>query len=340
MGIFLWALLGLAAAVGSESAPGGVLGQDDTCTSEDADCGLALAQLRSSRKLSKDRKNLPTEEDGAKWDNWKVNYSSCAEEVPVSNFNYENPELWRNAYPTCGLGGRQSPIDIKADIVEEADAELRADYTVAKNLTRMNDGHALLIQPAHPTDLGVLHVRWGGRAVLSNFTALQFHFHTPSEHTFNGEHFCGEMHIVHMQAEHKVGADPAAFEITPDDVLAVVAIIFTLDPGDKDNPCLQSLLGDAVREGCAEHMDSYDLGCFKQQTSGPFFSYPGSLTVPGCRQGVTFHVMQTPALISKRQLNVLNAMFPPPGNSRPVQPRDNRAVFHHANYDSRKLAKP
>eukprot|EP00666_Eupelagonemidae_sp_cell4sb_P002317 gene2317-9657_t len=31
------------------------------------------------------------------------------------------------------------------------------------------------------------------------YDALQFHFHFPSEHTIDGEHFAGELHIVHRR---------------------------------------------------------------------------------------------------------------------------------------------
>lgn len=33
------------------------------------------------------------------------------------------------------------------------------------------------------------------------YTLLQFHFHTPSEHTVNGKHFDMEMHMVHKDKD-------------------------------------------------------------------------------------------------------------------------------------------
>ena len=36
---------------------------------------------------------------------------------------------------------------------------------------------------------------------------IQFHFHSPSEHTINGERFALELHLVHVDAETQ---EPAA----------------------------------------------------------------------------------------------------------------------------------
>ena len=33
---------------------------------------------------------------------------------------------------------------------------------------------------------------------FDSFDLKQFHFHSPSEHTINGEHFPLEMHMVHQ----------------------------------------------------------------------------------------------------------------------------------------------
>ena len=35
------------------------------------------------------------------------------------------------------------------------------------------------------------------------YSLLQFHFHTPSEHTINGKKYPMEMHLVHKDARHQ-----------------------------------------------------------------------------------------------------------------------------------------
>ncbi len=49
------------------------------------------------------------------------------------------------------------------------------------------------------------------------FTPLQLHFHAPSEHTFNGQHYDLELHIVHAN-ENKTA-------------LSVISISFDVEAG-------------------------------------------------------------------------------------------------------------
>ena len=45
----------------------------------------------------------------------------------------------------------------------------------------------------------------------SNFTPVQFHFHSPSENTINGKNYDLEMHIVHQYADGGFGGVLAFF---------------------------------------------------------------------------------------------------------------------------------
>ena len=64
------------------------------------------------------------------------------------------------------------------------------------------------------------------------FRALQTHIHAPSEHTFNGQHFDLETHVV--------------FYNDQDQSLAVVALFFDIDEaGDQNNTFVDAfVLGD------------------------------------------------------------------------------------------------
>ena len=57
---------------------------------------------------------------------------------------------------------------------------------------------------------------------------LQFHFHSPSEHTFDGKHYELELHIVHKKKDKEE--------------LAVLAIYFDREEGgSSENAFLSSL---------------------------------------------------------------------------------------------------
>ncbi len=58
-----------------------------------------------------------------------------------------------------------------------------ADYKVE------NNGHTLQATPQGKAQTIVINGK--------TYTLKQFHFHTPSEHTFKGKHFPMEAHFVH-----------------------------------------------------------------------------------------------------------------------------------------------
>ena len=114
-----------------------------------------------------------------------------------SNFRYHSSgDNWGHIHATCGSGDKQSPIDIKDSEVTLTDANVfdlngHGYQNYAKNMLKykhntvqvdVKDGTFWAILPD-----GEKH--W--------FKPAQFHFHSPSEHTFNGKQYDLEMHFVH-----------------------------------------------------------------------------------------------------------------------------------------------
>ena len=68
--------------------------------------------------------------------------------------------------------------------------------------------------------------------------------------------------------------------------------------------------------------------------SGPYYSYEGSLTTPGCDEVVQWVLYSNPLNISSRQLAVFRTILDHNGNPllqnfRPVQPLNGRTVVLH-----------
>ena len=135
-----------------------------------------------------------------------------------SKFGYEGsigPEFWADLNPkwaTCGTGSSQSPIDIVAESVPRRNIpDVVFDYSPTMTGT-LNNGHAVQFN----YDVGS-KIHFGDL----EFDLLQFHFCSPSEHTFEGGAQCdAEMQLIHRSADGR---------------LAVVAVM--IEEGDE-NPAI------------------------------------------------------------------------------------------------------
>lgn len=224
------------------------------------------------------------------------------------------PDLWGeldSEWSECAEGTAQSPIDFAGRQSENLPG-VRFDYKPSP-IRVLNNGHTVefTYQPG-----SFLHL--GERA----FELIQFHFHTPSEHTFyGGAHFPVEMHLVHKDAS---GA------------IAVVGVMLV---EGKRNPATFGgrLLGQMLprEEGMIHEFDeTVDAGeLLPEQLAN--YRYRGSLTTPPCSEQVHWVVLRKPAEVSTNQLQelrqALNQLQFASGtgtNNRPTQPLNGRSVLY------------
>ena len=219
------------------------------------------------------------------------------------------PEEWGSLCPefsTCGTGRSQSPIDIsgaaKAALPALATAYLPAELRIVHHEHQadvVNNGHTV-------------QVNYPGGSTLSvdgqTFSLLQYHFHSPSEHTLDGKHFPMEMHLVHKSADGKLavigafvaeGAANAAFE-----------------------PVWANLPKEKGVEVHLEHVEvDVDALLPEDRTT---FRYDGSLTTPPCSEGVKWFVLANPVALSSKQIAAFRAVVQ--DNNRPTQPLNGRKI--------------
>ena len=152
----------------------------------------------------------------------------------------------------------------------------------------------------------------GGSSIVLNeqqFKLVQFHVHTPSENTIQGQSFPLEFHFVHKSTQGK---------------LAVVAVM--VNEG-LSNTAIAAIIENAPSEtGQSVSIDER----FSVENLFPFFkdyySYEGSLTTPPCSEDVQWLVMKSPVTASASQILALNELIGH-SNNRPVQQLNDRTIF-------------
>lgn len=221
---------------------------------------------------------------------------------------------------TCASGTSQSPIDIdtSSSSVQSASQgtqgylELSTSYspiTVEGVFTTLT-----YILDSSNSDYGMLTLssEAGSDKV---YIAQQFHFHAPSEHTFDGDHADLEMHIVHL---------------TENSEIAVIALFF--DASNKSGAANEFIQKVIESENQAQSIDLSDL--LDGGILNEFYTYSGSLTNHPCNEGVTWIVTKKIWTISEEQLDFFVNEWAGDedfsngnGNNRIVQELNGRVVY-------------
>lgn len=154
------------------------------------------------------------------------------------------------------------------------------------------------------------------------------HFHSLSEHTFNGIHYDAELHIVHT----KDGL--SLFE----DNFCVIGILFKcVDDSNITNPDTRKAINvfqpNFPNQALTVNMrEIFENTLLKNPI---FYNYKGSLTTPPCTETVNWYVHPEVFPVTAEDLKDFsekwknNLDFCPKrtGNSRPVCPLNGRTVF-------------
>ncbi|XP_057999254.1 alpha carbonic anhydrase 4-like [Hevea brasiliensis] len=211
--------------------------------------------------------------------------TAANDEIPFSYIEAtgRGPSKWGELDPkwrACGDGRLQSPIDI-VDVnvhVFPKLGELQRDYKPA-NATIMSRGRDIIVQ-------------WKGYAGNININGTIYslqhcHWHTPSEHTFNGTRYDLELHIVHANLLGQI---------------TVVGILYQYGKPDSFLSKLLLFIKSVTKQ-------EKDLGIINPREivfgSRKYYRYNGSLSVPPCTEGVLWTVIKKVRTVSVKQLQAL-----------------------------------
>lgn len=231
-------------------------------------------------------------------------------------FSYNANGLdWDEVAELCGTGMSQSPIDVRSDLAVPAASQAGdrgvTTFGASTDLNKVNienTGHGLNTN-FDATDFdAVIDTPEGPQSL----TPLQFHWHSPSEHSIDGIIYPLEVHLV-----------------TITNVTEELAVIGTMYKYGDMNPLLEKLWpteaddfafrikGEEAPEdylhakGAKKDINGFEIDVLKdlfpQDTS--YYAYRGSLTTPPCSEGVYWHLMKNPVEASVDQvLNFQNVL--------------------------------
>ena len=212
----------------------------------------------------------------------------------------EGPAHWGDlhpAYAECSQGQAQSPVDITNPVPGDL-----PDITFAEGVLSpieiINTGETIEISAPS----GIV-TSLDGIA----YELVQFHFHSPSEHTHDGIPQAMELHLVHSD---------------PDGNLLVIAVFLT---EGAEHAALRTIFDNMpatpgqvrVVEGAVAPGDLLP-------TDKSTYRYHGSLTTPPCSEGVQWIVLTQPVEVSIEQIDAFRALYPE--NARPLQPLNEREI--------------
>jgi len=246
-------------------------------------------------------KNEAAKEDIAKEEQKESN------EVHTAHWTYEGekgPEHWGDLNPdfaACTNGKEQSPINIETSRVleDEKITDLVINYKPTE-FSLTNNGHTIQGNALTNDNTFIVDQK--------EYKLAQFHFHTPSEHQFNGKNFDMELHFVNQNANNQF------------------AVLGLMIKEGASNPYLEKAWNVIPPEEITEAVkftEPIDLMSLLPKDKDSF-RYNGSLTTPPCSEAVKWIVLEEPIEMSKEQIDKFRNIFP--DNHRPVQSLNERKV--------------
>ena len=197
----------------------------------------------------------------------------------------------------CGIGKRQSPIDIRGGIRVDLEPIL---FDYRPSLFRITDsGQTVLVDVAEGNGISVLGRPW---------QLTQIQFHRPSEERVNGKTIEMSMHLVHRDYANNI---------------AIVAVLLDRGP---EHPSIQTLWNHLPLDtGLSVEPPNVAVDLAKLLPERrDYYTYMGSLTAPPCTENVLWMVFKEPIMVSPEQIGIFARLYP--HNARPIQPTYERLI--------------
>ncbi|XP_053341807.1 carbonic anhydrase 4a [Clarias gariepinus] len=244
----------------------------------------------------------------------------------------KGPDDWHELYEDC-KEKEQSPINIvtgKTVLDDKLTPFIFKGYQEAFTGILKNNGHTVKVSVPFSATVS-------GGDLRDTYKAVQFHLHwgqnggPGSEHTIDGEQYPMELHIVHMKERFKTLEDA----LKERHGVAVLGFFYEESKSEnkKYNKLIQALeeVQNANENTTVSGISLNNL-ILSEENMTRYYRYDGSLTTPGCTEGVVWTVFEHPIPLSKEQLKAFSNLKFHDGKDmvktfRPVQPRYDRIVY-------------
>lgn len=213
------------------------------------------------------------------------------------------PEYWGDLEEAsiCKIGQQQSPINIQ-QVSASNNAVPALSYSKNASIRINDNGHTIVYTPTEPNNSIMIN--------NERFELKQFHYHTPSEHQFDGQTYPAEMHFVHANNSGN---------------LAVIGVMLKQGTANTMARLLVNGTKLSAKNKADVMVNGIDLNALIPAVT-TFYHYDGSLTTPPCSEKVQWFVAKQPLELSNDQLAVMTQLYD--GNNRPTQKQGTRMVKH------------
>ncbi|XP_063635469.1 putative carbonic anhydrase 3 [Cydia splendana] len=232
------------------------------------------------------------------------------EPEPVrTEWRYDTVANWPGRLCREGAGKRQSPINIRTELVKPDSGKefikygpLRLHGYQSVLVSGVNNGRTIQFtmegdEAMHPTLTG------GPLQYL--YRLEQLHFHWLSEHAVNGYKYPMEIHFVHIRAD----LSPSE-ALRKRDGIAIIAVFGTIksEIENDENFIASEMMEEVVRQlpqlnRYGDQLSGIVLNMSKLLTANQqsYVTYSGSLTSPECNEAVTWIILDNPVFMTYGQ---------------------------------------
>lgn len=242
----------------------------------------------------------------------------------ASSWRYGEEEHWPEL---CKVGQKQSPIALSEDDVEEVDFEplVFKKYNTEYIGHLKNNRHSVevrLNQP-HSNRPSVT-----GGNLNSTYVLDHLHFHWQSEHTIGDMRYPLELHLVHYDNRVDSLNDALRYK----NGVAVFSVLFYISPEDEtDFQPIFDIFNQIKDSDQNIPIAGFVVSNFMPRDTAGYYRYEGSLTTPGCTEGLVWTVFTNKLPISERQVRLFESLQVDSStrmvaNYRSLQARNDRKI--------------